>query len=67
MLDYNFFLLFSIYILACWYIYTILWSICSCVATKVLISKYLATRVVVSGGWDNGLDRRVPAGLLQLS
>ena len=42
----------------------VLW--CSCLATKVLISKYLATRrVVVSGGWVNGLDRQVPTSLLQ--
>ena len=38
----------------------------SCLATKVLISKYLAIRrAVVSGGWGNRLDKRVPISLLQ--
>ena len=37
----------------------VLWS--SCLATKFLVSKYLATRrVVVSGSWGNGLDRQAP-------
>ena len=40
--------------------------VCSCLATIVLIGRYLPTeRVMVSDGWGNGSDRQLQTSLLQ--